>query len=389
MVPDVIWCAQQVALGDLSYPYHFGCDCVDRIAWSLGQYGADNYLVVTDDTVLSLHGEKLLPELARYGGVEVLRRPAGEEMKSLAHLEDHLEQAIAAGASRRSVVVTFGGGVPGNLGGMVAAMLFRGVRLVHVPTTTIAAMDSVISLKQAINSRQGKNHIGAYHLPQAVYTDVRLLETLPERELRSGLCEAAKNCLTIRPESIPALRGVLARGDLGSPSSLLWLLEESLAAKMAVMAEDSRERQAGLILEYGHTVGHAVELCDRWLRCSDGLSHGEAVAIGMLAAARISAALGNLTEESVQAHDELVAALDVPARIPDDLSVSEVIDVVRNDHKRGYLELSSDEVAMVLLRDLGEPVGPPDLPLVPVDLAVVHDAVVSLAERSRAPVEVL
>jgi 3-dehydroquinate synthase/2-deoxy-scyllo-inosose synthase len=373
------WNVARVTLADVSYPYYYGSDCVDRIVSSLAAAEADRYFVVTDDTVLALHGEAVLTRLRAHADVVVLSLPPGDSMKALNHLSAHLEQALAAGATRRSVVVTFGGGAPGNLGGLVAALLFRGIRLVHLPTTTVAAMDSVLSLKQAINSRYGKNHIGTYHTPAAVYVDVAFLQTLPAREIRSGLCETAKNCLAIRPGSLPALRQLLASGNVSRPAALLWLLEESLAAKAAVTAHDAREQHAGLVLEYGHTVGHAIEICDQRARGAGGISHGEAVALGLLVAARVAWALGELDEEAVRVHDEIVAALGVAPRLPAGVEISDMIDVIRMDNKRGYLPVAPDEAAMVLLRGLGVPAGPADRPLRLVPLALVERAVGDLA----------
>lgn len=379
------WNVRQVALGSAEYPYYYGHDCADRIAHVLGSYDADRFLVVTDDTVLRLHGEGFLAELSRWAPVEVLSRPAGEEMKSLVTLEAHLEQATRAGATRRSVVIAFGGGVPGNLAGLMAALLFRGVRLVHVPTTTVAAMDSTLSLKQAVNSRQGKNHFGTYHRPEAILTDVKFLQTLPPRELRSGLSEATKNCLAIRPLSIPELRDRLTHGQLQSTGTLQWLLEESLTAKAFAMSEDTKEQGPGLVLEYGHTVGHAVELCDQRLRGPQGISHGEAVAFGMIAAARISARLGGLDADGVALHEELVGALGAPLQVPHGLHLADIMAVVRADNKRGYLALQESEAAMVLLSAPGSPMGEPRNPLVAVDLAVVEDVLADLLGPSLLP----
>jgi len=378
------WNVRQVVLGSAEYPYYFGYDCADRIADALGRYDADRFLVVTDETVVRTHGEGFVRELARRAPVEVLSRPAGEEMKSLITLEAHLEQAIRAGASRRSVVVAFGEGVPGNLAGLMAALLFRGVRLVHVPTTTVAAMDSTLSLKQAVNSRQGKNHIGTYHRPEAVFTDVRFLQTLPARELRSGLSEATKNCLAICPRSIPELRDRITGGQLDSPGTLRWLLEESLAAKSLAMSGDTREQGPGLVLEYGHTVGHAVELCDQRINGPRGISHGEAVAFGMLAAARVSARLGGLDADGVALHEELVGALGAPLRMPAGLHLADVMAVIRADNKRGYLELKQHEAAMVLLDAPGSPMGDPRNPLVAVDLELVEDVLADLRDTDAA-----
>lgn len=366
-----------IAIGREGFPYFFGVDCLDAIAAALASYEADCFVLVTDDTVLDLYGARFIPALEESAPVHVLTQPAGEGMKSMSCLVDHIGAAITAGATRRSVVVVFGGGVPGNLGGMVAALLYRGVRLVHVPTTTVAAMDSVISLKQAVNSGVGKNHVGCYHRPQAVYTDVRLMQSLPERELCSGLCEAIKNCLAIRPDSLDQMREALE--DLTSIKGLLWLLEESLAAKLSVMADDPNERRSGLVLEYGHTVGHAVELCDQRRAGSAGISHGEAIGLGMVAAARIAQTLGALDAETVEVHEEIVGTVGAPVRMPKSLDLQEVVDVVRADSKRGFLNLADDEVAMVLLEGLGNPLGSRECPLVPVSIEVVEQALRDLS----------
>jgi 3-dehydroquinate synthase/2-deoxy-scyllo-inosose synthase len=371
------WSVQDVAFGDVRYPYHLGQDCLDRIAWHLGALDTDRFLVVSDETVLGLHGDRLVAELSRYAPVTTFGQRPGEELKSLTALSAHLDGAIAAGASRRSVVVAFGGGVPGNLAGLMAGLLYRGVRLAHVPTTTVAAMDSTLSLKQAVNSSRGKNHIGMYHVPCGVFTDVDLLRTLPGRELRSGLGEGTKNCLAIRPSSISRMLQVLG-GNRGSADSLLWLLDESLQAKTQVMAADAKEQSGGLVLEYGHTVGHAVELCDHRRRGAAGVSHGEAVAIGMRAAARVSAALGVLSEADVALHDTLVAALGGPYDIPAGLELDELMHVVLADNKRGYLDLAAHEVAMVLLAEPGRPLCSQSQPLVPVHRDVVADAIRAL-----------
>lgn len=370
---------RRIQLGDIDYPYHYGYDCLDAIVREMAGLDADRIVVITDDTVLGLHGDALLPGLRSLAPVEVFSQRPGEAMKSLTHLVDYVERALTAGATRRSVVVAFGGGVPGNLAGLVAALLFRGVRLVHVPTTTIAAMDSVLSLKQAINSSRGKNHVGTYLPPAAVFTDVQLLGTLPDRELRSGLCEAAKNCLAIRPQALPTLRRILAGGDLSAPESLLWLLEESIQAKTGVTARDTREQRAGLILEYGHTVGHAVELADHRRHGPDGISHGHAIAFGMVVAAELSHRYGWLSEADVDLHREVVEALHAPLCLPDGLSVDEVVAVVGDDNKRGYLPPSPGSVPMVLLTDLGVPAGQADLPLVSVPLDDVRGVLTALA----------
>lgn len=376
------WQSRLITIGSAQYPYRYGERCMPEILAELAAIDADQFFVVTDDTVLRMHGARLLSGLSALAPVTVLSHATGETMKRFNVLGRNLEAMLDAGATRRSVVLAFGGGAPGNLAGLMAAMLFRGVRLVHIPTTTTAAMDSVLSLKQAINSSRGKNHFGTYHVPHAVLADVQLLTTLPDRELRSGLCEAVKNCLAIEPEVLDELRERLAHGALRDPRGLLWLLDASVRAKAKVTADDTREQRAGLALEYGHTVGHAVELSDG-RRVGERLSHGEAIAFGMVVAARLSNRRGWLTDDDVRLHEDLVAALGAPTRLPGHLSLDPVLDLVSQDNKRGYLAHRPHEVPFVLLRELGRPAGKPELPLVPVPLREVREVLQQLSAESR------
>ena len=384
---DLSLTARRVSLGDTHYPYFYGFDCSDQIVGGLSSYQADRFLVVTDTTVLDLHGDVLLPGLRRTAPVEGLAMAPGESTKTVHTLVRYLERAIASGATRRTVVVGFGGGIPGNVAGLLASLLYRGIRLVHVPTTTVAAMDSTLSVKQAINSSWGKNHIGSYYPPEAVYCDLRLLQTLPDKELRSGLCEMAKNCLAIRPEYVTRLREILAGGRLDSASTLRWLLTASLTAKSMVTAQDPHERGTGLVLEYGHTVGHALELCDQQARGRDGVSHGEGVAFGMLVAARLSAARNGLGPVAVRLHEDLAAALGAPTGLPRHLGPPDLLRKVRMDNKRGYLPLGPDEAALVLLKELGQPMCTGALPLVPVPLGLVEDVLADLSAQTTSVLE--
>jgi 3-dehydroquinate synthase len=379
---DVGWRSRLIRIGSAQYPYRYGAECLPEIVGELGALDADQFFVVTDDTVLGLHGPRLMPDLSQLAPVTVLSQPAGESIKRFGVLGRNLEAMLEAGATRRSVVLAFGGGAPGNLAGLMAAMLYRGVRLVHLPTTTTAAMDSVLSIKQAINSSRGKNHFGTYHAPHSVLADVRLLTSLPDRELRSGLCEAAKNCLAIEPDVLEDLRALLQRGRLTEPDELLWLLDVSVRAKTLVTADDTCEQRAGLALEYGHTVGHAVELCDD-RPANARLSHGEAIALGMVVAAHLSHRRGWLNAEQVRLHEDIVAALGAPTRLPEHIGVDDVLELVRRDNKRGYLPHEPDEVPFVLLQQPGRPAGAPDLPLVPVALRDVREVLETVAE-SRA-----
>lgn len=329
------------------------------IAEQIVALDTDLVVVVTDDDVL-LRREGFIRALDELVPVTVLSEEPGEAMKSMPVLASHLDAAVAAGATKRTVVVGLGGGVPGNLAGMVAGLLFRGVRLVHVPTNIASATDSVLSLKQAVNSSLGKNQIGVYRIPEAIFIDLSAFTTLGTREVRAGLCEALKNALAIVPEQLPAFEG---RSLPNSSEEFTWLLEACIEAKSRVMRDDPYEQREALVLEYGHTVGHAVELCDRALRGDDALSHGESIAFGMLVAAHISMQLGYLSDRLVELHRRLIEGLGAPTSLPDGVSVDTVMDYVMHDNKRGLIRTAPDHAPMVLLESVGTPRKTDGIPL--------------------------
>ena len=283
-------------------------------------------------------------------------------------MEELVERVLDSGATRASCVVAVGGGVVGNVAGMVAALLFRGIRLAHVPTTLVALLDSVISLKQAVNASCGKNLVGTYYGPVCVFGDTSFLDTLPNKHFRSGLCEVIKNALVIDPTSISYILEHLEPPNAPlSRDVLRELIRMSVCAKLKVMCNDKRERHGGLVLEYGHTVGHAIEL-------ETGLSHGESVGLGMLVAAQIGYNLFGLSGRHRDLHHELLARVDAPLHIPVGVCANVIMDRVRSDNKRGLLGPCEANVPMVVLRAPGCPVWTGSLPVCAVPLDVVVDA---------------
>jgi 3-dehydroquinate synthetase len=191
---------------------------------------------------------------------ELLFIKPGEASKSWAGLESLCEQLIAPGASKRSVVVAFGGGSVGNLAGLAAALLFRGIRYVEVPTSFTHLTDGVLSNKQAINGRQGKNHFGVYHAPIFIWADTRYLETEPARSQKGGITEAIKNTLISQTEFISYLRAHLRSDGRYTATELEDL---ALSTILRILQRDPSEKHHGLVLEYGHTFGHAIEWLSR------------------------------------------------------------------------------------------------------------------------------
>ncbi|MCP2261255.1 3-dehydroquinate synthase [Streptoalloteichus tenebrarius] len=365
-----------ITMGDVQYPYRLGTGCVDGIVTRLGELEASHYLVLCDATVAELYGHDLAARLRRSAGpASVLTHPAGEEHKGLGTLDTLADAALHAGVDRRGVVVALGGGVTGNIAGLLAALLFRGIRLVHVPTTVVAMLDSVLSLKQAVNAQVGKNLVGTFYPPVEVLADTAMLGTLPVREIRSGLCEVVKNALAIRPSMIDFLAAELRPDGRYADDVLRWMIDESVAAKAQVTEHDKYERREGLVLEYGHTVGHALE------HASHGaVSHGAGVGVGMVAAAEVARRLGHVDADLVELHRELVGKVGVATTLPADVPTEEITYRLGFDNKRGYQPLPADHYAMVLLADVGQPLYQDGLPLTPAPRALVDEVVRELAD---------
>jgi 3-dehydroquinate synthase len=281
--------------------------------------------VVSSPLVWRLHGERL----ARGAGeIEPILVPDGERYKQLATVTRVYDALVRANADRQSTLVTFGGGVIGDLAGFAAATFLRGIPLVHVPTTLLAQVDSAIGGKVGVNHAVGKNLIGAFYQPHAVVMDPSVLGTLPRREFRAGLYEVIKYGVT----SSPALFERVARDRRAifdrRAESLLPVIAESCQIKAGVVAADEKEAGLRRILNFGHTAGHAIEAVTKYRR----FRHGEAVAYGMLVAAELSAARGALAESDRKAIADIITSLG-PLPPVSDLAGGQLLEAMQHDKK--------------------------------------------------------
>jgi len=357
-------------IDDQSYPIWLGKQCRNEIVSGLRDFNASSYHVVTDQKVDRLHASALCEQLSMHSPCHCWVVKEGESAKSLGTVEALAQSMVKAGVDRGSLIVAFGGGVVGNLAGLIAAMLFRGIRFVHVPTTLIAAADSVASLKQAVNLSVGKNLIGCYHAPLAVYIDIGYLQTLSSEQVRSGMYEIIKNALVVSVDTIPLLEEILKVGAGYSSQELMTIVECGLRAKQKVMRVDKCERNEALVFEYGHTVGHAIELA-----AEGRVPHGEAVALGMVVAAEVSVRMGQLSIADRAVHHKLLSLNGLNVRLPDGVTVAAVMALLRMDNKRGYLTSGPQQIAMILLERLGDSAGPPRRPLVLVDASLLESCI--------------
>ena len=303
-----------------------GDGVTDRLPALLDEHGIGRRrFVVSSPVIWRLHGAQL--QRAMSAGEPILI-PDGERFKNLQSVSRIYEALIRAGADRGSAIVAVGGGVIGDTAGFAAATFLRGIALAHVPTTLLAQVDSSIGGKVGVNHALGKNMIGAFHQPKVVAIDPLLLKTLPRREFRSGLYEVVKYGM-IRSRGLfdrvaRHTKEIFAK----DPDVLLPAIIESCRIKAEVVSADEREGGLRRILNFGHTVGHALEAVTKYRR----YRHGEAIALGMLAAADLGVARGALAERERQALAQLIAQLG-PLPTVSDLTIGEVLDAVRRDKK--------------------------------------------------------
>jgi 3-dehydroquinate synthase len=281
--------------------------------------------VVSSPLVWRLHG----PELARaIDALEPILVPDGERFKLLSTVTRIYDALVRQHADRATTLITFGGGVIGDMAGFAAATYLRGITLVHVPTTLLAQVDSAIGGKVGVNHPQGKNLIGAFYQPHAVVIDPTVLGTLPRREFRAGLYEVIKYGMTSSAGLFDRIardrKAIFAR----APEALTPVIAESCRIKADVVAADEREAGPRRILNFGHTAGHALEAVTRYRR----FRHGEAVAYGMLVAAEIGRSRGALAETDRQALADVVASLGPLPPIAD-LSSAHLLEAMQHDKK--------------------------------------------------------
>jgi 3-dehydroquinate synthase/2-deoxy-scyllo-inosose synthase len=315
---------------------------------------ADRVFVIVDAVVARTYPDDVarFASLGSSPGV-VFIAPEGERSKTLRVLGDVAERCLTGGATKRSLVLVFGGGATMNLGGLAAALIYRGLRLCYVPTTLMAQNDVVPSMKTAINFCDRKNNFGTFHAASLNVVDTRYLHTLPPQELRAGMGELVKNALVLAGEHFAMAERMLdahARSALDD-SLLAEIVEAGIRAKLPALTVDAEEARAGMIFEYGHTVGHALEVCYP----AGALPHGLAVCWGMRCCSYVASQLGLMDPSQAVHHDALIQRLlpeGLPAPLP---TITDVMFRVMRDGKRGRTNESADECSCVLLTAVGEP----------------------------------
>lgn len=300
----------RVDLGEQSYDIVIGYDIAQEIVNFVKRAGySQKALLITDTNVGPLYGQQVQALLAEAGlQAEVFQIPAGESSKNLTVANEVFTRAIELGLDRKSPVFALGGGVVGDLAGFVAATYMRGVPFVQLPTSLLAQVDSSVGGKVAVNHELGKNLIGAFYQPQAVFMELNYMKTLPQREIYTGLGEIIKYGIIYDEAFFQFLEENKAQVLALEPEALVHIIARSCEIKAAVVSQDEKEAGLRRILNFGHTIAHAIEKETGYVR----YNHGEAVATGMIGAAYISRQLGLIGDEAFARVKNLVAAYKLP-----------------------------------------------------------------------------
>jgi 3-dehydroquinate synthase len=336
-----------IALGERGYDINIGAGVIDRAGDLIsGACRGRVAAIVTNRRIGELYADRLVKSLEAAGMVgRVIVVPSGERHKTLRTISGIYERLLDQRIDRTGIVIGLGGGIVGDMAGFAAASYLRGIDFVQVPTSLLAQVDASIGGKTGVNLSRGKNLVGAFHQPKAVLIDLSVLETLPRREFRSGLAEIIKHGI-IRDDSYFGFLEENVHSVLKlEPAALERTIERSCEIKADVVRRDEREAGLRRILNYGHTIGHAVERLTGYRT----YKHGEAVAIGMVTMATLAKVLGTASPDLVDRIVGLLKASGLPYTLPPQVESSEIVAAIGLDKKVAFGKLNA-----VLVNTIGD-----------------------------------
>lgn len=330
-----------------SYEIYIGKDIVDRMALLLAKHNwGKRYIIITDDSVSSLHGAGVEGTLKGMGlKTDIIDFPAGEVSKNMQTSLRIGDRLMELGADRTSALIALGGGVVGDITGFVASIYMRGIPYIQVPTTLLAQVDSSIGGKTGVDLSIGKNILGTFYQPKGVFIDLAFLKTLEPRELKNGLAEVVKYGIIDDPELFSILEAKADTIKKGDVALLEEIVTRSCRIKKGVVEIDEQEKGVRRILNFGHTIGHAIETESGYT-----IPHGDAVSMGMAAAAIISERMHYLPTEDRKRITTLIRAMGLPDRIPKKISPDGIYARMKGDKKK-----AGDILNFVLLKKIGIP----------------------------------
>lgn len=336
-----------VNLRDNNYTICIGQGILNEVGNILSKEKKDGKCaIITNPTINKLYGNQIKKSLNSIVLQSVvLEVPDSETSKSLKEAEKLYVKLLDSHFDRNSMIIALGGGVVGDLAGFVAATYMRGVSFIQVPTTLLAQVDSAIGGKVAVDLLQGKNLIGAFYQPKLVLTDIDTLKTLPETELKSGLAEVIKYGIISDPDLFKLLEKNVEEIKQKNPNLLTEIVVKCSKIKAKVVERDEKEHGKRTILNLGHTLGHALETLTKYNR----YGHGEAVAIGIVFASRISTKLGTLSNVEFRKILSLIQSMGLPTKIEGDFKADKIVETMYLDKK-----VRDEKIRMILPKRIGE-----------------------------------
>ena len=299
--------------------------------------------IVTNEVVAPLYLNEISDLFSNMNVIEYIL-PDGEQEKKLKTVHKIIDRLMEAGLGRDSTLIALGGGVVGDITGFTASIFMRGINFIQIPTTLLAQVDASVGGKTAVNHKAGKNLIGSFHQPKCVICDSRFLETLKATEISAGLSEIIKYGLIYDREFFQWLQKNIQQILSNDPVAVAHAIQRSCAIKAEIVAQDEKEESVRVLLNFGHTFGHAIEK----LTSYGNWTHGDAVAVGMVLAARLSEKMSLITSENVQDIENILKAAHLPISLPN-MDPDELLVAMKSDKK-----VKDRNIQLVLLKNIGE-----------------------------------
>jgi len=308
-----------------------------------GYIAGKDIAIITNEVVAPLYLNEISDLFSNMNVIEYIL-PDGEQEKKLKTVHKIIDRLMEAGLGRDSTLIALGGGVVGDITGFTASIFMRGINFIQIPTTLLAQVDASVGGKTAVNHKAGKNLIGSFHQPKCVICDSRFLETLKATEISAGLSEIIKYGLIYDREFFQWLQKNIQQILSNDPVAVAHAIQRSCAIKAEIVAQDEKEQSVRALLNFGHTFGHAIEKLTGY----GNWTHGDAVAVGMVLAARLSENMSLITPEDVQNIEEILTAANLPISLPS-IDPAELLATMQSDKK-----VKDRNIQLVLLKDIGE-----------------------------------
>jgi 3-dehydroquinate synthase len=334
---------ETVNLEDNSYPIFIGEGASLSLENFEGCIAGKDIAIVTNEVVAPLYLNEISDLFSHMNVIEYIL-PDGEQEKKLKTVHKIIDRLMEAGLGRDSTLIALGGGVVGDITGFTASIFMRGINFIQIPTTLLAQVDASVGGKTAVNHKAGKNLIGSFHQPKCVICDSRFLETLKATEISAGLSETIKYGLIYDREFFQWLQKNIQQILSNDPVAVAHAIQRSCAIKAEIVALDEKEQSVRALLNFGHTFGHAIEKLTGY----GNWTHGDAVAVGMVLAARLSENMSLITPEDVQNIEEILTAANLPISLPS-IDPAELLATMQSDKK-----VKDRNIQLVLLKDIGE-----------------------------------